>query len=843
MDAPNADWEKELAAADAAVAGGEVQRACAHYEAVARAVNAAPGAAPARDVLVLRQPWFGFGLEELALALREAGLTAAYAEADVAPGRPDDWTVDASWASATHRGVPLWEVARADFCVRHELSLASCEAFAAENPDLLAAELARAVVAIDRLARLIDAFRPGVVVFAQGHVLASAAARALAISRGIRVLALENTLHAGRLLSDSGAGLPVQDSDARRDWLRHGATTRADTAARYARDYLSRARTLKTAQHATSDGAPPPASPGRKRIVYLAQVSTDASVLFGIGAGFGAQVDVIRALASHAGERGHELVVKLHPKEHAGDSPLGIPYRQLTLRHMQADRALAAALQSGAFHVDADNTLDTAALIESADLCVTVNSQAGLEALLQGKELVCCGRAFYAAAETLHAADDPRTLAACVDRVLDRDLRRNAGDATQRFFHVYMTRTCIDKTPAAIAARLVTLGDGHVPEAPSPVENAYDSGERQTALYYDEIRADHRARYEFAADALSSVGIGAGSRGLDAFCGNGYGTHWLASRTGAQLLGIDGCDEAIDVAEECYGADGIAYQALHFPFELPVAEFDFVTCFESIEHVEDGATLLATLARALKPGGLLFLSTPNEAALPLRDNAAFFGFHYRHFEREELLELAAEYGLAPRLELGQDVYRTRGTRAHAVLPPEEMGLRETFECPHFLIHVFERLGRVAAADADGRVLDLRDAAACQAAHPAGSADGIRVGEAFVELGFRDGRHAIEGWQDALAPGGLLELVLPDLRHHAAQLLDASGSAETRRAATAAALAGLWGAPEGDATHAHCAGYDFATLRAILLQRGFVDVIRVPDAPERLRVLAWKPAQP
>ena len=38
------------------------------------------------------------------------------------------------------------------------------------------------------------------------------------------------------------------------------------------------------------------------------------------------------------------------------------------------------------------------------------------------------------------------------------------------------------------------------------------------------------ARYEFAADALASVGIGAEARGLDAFCGNGYGTHWLASR-------------------------------------------------------------------------------------------------------------------------------------------------------------------------------------------------------------------------------------------------------------------------------------------------------------------------
>ncbi|MDD5751504.1 MAG: methyltransferase domain-containing protein, partial [Candidatus Peribacteraceae bacterium] len=40
-------------------------------------------------------------------------------------------------------------------------------------------------------------------------------------------------------------------------------------------------------------------------------------------------------------------------------------------------------------------------------------------------------------------------------------------------------------------------------------------------------------------------------------------------------------------------------------------EFDVVVCFETIEHVPQYREALAHLFRALKPGGVLLLSTPN----------------------------------------------------------------------------------------------------------------------------------------------------------------------------------------------------------------------------------------
>lgn len=65
------------------------------------------------------------------------------------------------------------------------------------------------------------------------------------------------------------------------------------------------------------------------------------------------------------------------------------------------------------------------------------------------------------------------------------------------------------------------------PGADGPVQGhdfGLHSGERQVATRYEDIRADHRYRYEWVDARLPE-----GGRGIDAFCGNGYGT-WRLSR-------------------------------------------------------------------------------------------------------------------------------------------------------------------------------------------------------------------------------------------------------------------------------------------------------------------------
>lgn len=192
------------------------------------------------------------------------------------------------------------------------------------------------------------------------------------------------------------------------------------------------------------------------------------------------------------------------------------------------------------------------------------------------------------------------------------------------------------------------------------------SGERQVATEYGSIRADHRFRYEWADDRIPKSGFG-----LDAFCGNGYGT-WLLAAT-RLVIGIDGSDEAIRLADGHFRTPRTLFSANYYPFELPEAAFDFVVSLESVEHVEDGGGFFERLVTSLKPGGLLVFSTPCEDRLP----HAMTGnhFHFKHYTFEETLALASCNGMELLDWAGQDVYTLKPDgRQGGYLSPDEMRL-------------------------------------------------------------------------------------------------------------------------------------------------------------------------
>ena len=120
------------------------------------------------------------------------------------------------------------------------------------------------------------------------------------------------------------------------------------------------------------------------------------------------------------------------------------------------------------------------------------------------------------------------------------------------------------------------------------------SGERQTAPRYSEIRADHRARYEWADARLPENSMGA-----DLFCGIGYGTHLLAKRR--LVVGIDGSVAAISQARQHYNSSGTHFRCAVWPGPLYLSGCDFIVSLESLEHVEDGAGFFKAMADALKP--------------------------------------------------------------------------------------------------------------------------------------------------------------------------------------------------------------------------------------------------
>ncbi|MDE2250689.1 MAG: bifunctional 2-polyprenyl-6-hydroxyphenol methylase/3-demethylubiquinol 3-O-methyltransferase UbiG [Gammaproteobacteria bacterium] len=113
-----------------------------------------------------------------------------------------------------------------------------------------------------------------------------------------------------------------------------------------------------------------------------------------------------------------------------------------------------------------------------------------------------------------------------------------------------------------------------------------------------------------------------GARVADVGCGGGLLCEALALH-GAEVTGIDLAPAMIEVAR--LHAAGLAHPPVYrnqsaaaLAAEAPDG-FDVVCCMELAEHVPDPPTLVAELARLVRPGGSLFISTIS------RTPQAFFG--------------------------------------------------------------------------------------------------------------------------------------------------------------------------------------------------------------------------
>ena len=119
------------------------------------------------------------------------------------------------------------------------------------------------------------------------------------------------------------------------------------------------------------------------------------------------------------------------------------------------------------------------------------------------------------------------------------------------------------------------------------------------------IVAIHLKRYEFARPLC------VGKRVLDAGCGVGYGSAFLAEQAD-EVVGVDRNDEAIDYARQRYAGPNVSFEVGDvLALRHADASFDVVCSFETIEHLSEPAALVSESARVLRPGGVFVCSTPN----------------------------------------------------------------------------------------------------------------------------------------------------------------------------------------------------------------------------------------
>lgn len=143
---------------------------------------------------------------------------------------------------------------------------------------------------------------------------------------------------------------------------------------------------------------------------------------------------------------------------------------------------------------------------------------------------------------------------------------------------------------------------------------------------------------------------------IDVGCGSGVVTAHLGRR-GAVAIGIDANPRAIEFARGRFGSDSVRFRLGlvddSFSVEAPV---DKVYCLEVIEHIyrPQALAMLRRFREVLRPGGRLFLTTPNYRSLwPaiewLMDRSGRFAEmaeaqHVEHYHGIRLRQLCREAG-------------------------------------------------------------------------------------------------------------------------------------------------------------------------------------------------------
>lgn len=156
------------------------------------------------------------------------------------------------------------------------------------------------------------------------------------------------------------------------------------------------------------------------------------------------------------------------------------------------------------------------------------------------------------------------------------------------------------------------------------------TGERYVPWVEDAaLHYEHLHRYFFASAYVASKDV------LDMASGEGYGSSILAQEA-RSVLGVDNDPAAVLHAARRYGDERTSFlTASILDVGLADRSFDAIVCFEAVEHVGDHERLLSEIDRLLRPGGLLFLSTPNREVYA-EENEAENPFHVKELNLGEL---------------------------------------------------------------------------------------------------------------------------------------------------------------------------------------------------------------
>lgn len=169
---------------------------------------------------------------------------------------------------------------------------------------------------------------------------------------------------------------------------------------------------------------------------------------------------------------------------------------------------------------------------------------------------------------------------------------------------------------------------------PSPLDLAANNGERHCPNLDPESPNHYRhlTAYHFSLPDLAGEDV------LDYGCGTGYGANlcWRKARP-KSMIAVDPSWDAVTLCRSAYPdlADRFRHIAADsVPF--PDGTFSRILLFQVIEHIADDARLLRELARVLRPGGKVYLTTPNVELTGEDPDHPANPHHFREYTRAGL---------------------------------------------------------------------------------------------------------------------------------------------------------------------------------------------------------------
>lgn len=198
------------------------------------------------------------------------------------------------------------------------------------------------------------------------------------------------------------------------------------------------------------------------------------------------------------------------------------------------------------------------------------------------------------------------------------------------------------------------------------------------------IQDDHLERYKFTTSFVKGKTV------LDIACGVGYGTNLLAQAGALRADGVDISPDLISYAKSTFQeVENVSFCTGNICHYQAPSQYDVITCFETIEHVEDYLGALANLHTLLKRDGLLCISSPNRLITSPRADSLTDKpsnkFHVQEFTVEELGHALRNSGFSvdPAEIFGQRQQRyfsnkyIRTLYTHLVNPKERLSPRVT----------------------------------------------------------------------------------------------------------------------------------------------------------------------